>query len=111
MNKYVPRTLSGKLDQNCGLQLWIPRYIGVYVLTSHTDRTPEKLIVDECCNQYNSVYRWFAYSGLQTRKDAYTLKEQTQQIFVSCYFCSDLFASECCVCCSFSVHMLSVFAL
>jgi len=44
------------VDQNCGLQLCTPRNIGVYVLTSHIDRAPEKLIVDECCNQYNSVF-------------------------------------------------------
>lgn len=31
------------------------RNIGVYVLTSRIDKAPEKLIVDECCNQYNSV--------------------------------------------------------
>lgn len=48
------------VDRNCGLQLWTPRDIGVYVLTSHIDRTPEKLIVDECCNQYNSVFVAFA---------------------------------------------------
>lgn len=44
------------VDQNCGLQLWTPQDIGVYVLTSHIDRASEKLIVDECCNQYNSVF-------------------------------------------------------
>lgn len=44
------------VDQNCGLQLCTPRNIGVYVLTSHIDSAPEKLIVDECCNQYNSVF-------------------------------------------------------
>lgn len=43
------------VDQNCGLQLCTLRNIGVYVLTSHIDKAPEKLIVDECCNQYNSV--------------------------------------------------------
>lgn len=44
------------VDQNCGLQLWTPQDIGVYVLTSYIDRALEKLIVDECCNQYNSVF-------------------------------------------------------
>lgn len=43
------------VDQNCGLQLCTLWNIGVYVLTSHIDKAPEKLIVDECCNQYNSV--------------------------------------------------------